>query len=178
MVAAGDARKTDCASHAVCDEGHPAMPAVAVGDDSSDCGCRHGMHGIKATGVKRIVCAIEKAICIRAVARVLHGLLSARDALEGEVKREAVRECFGSKQRGALRVGILLYQADGVDRGGNRGDECSGVHSAEDAIKAAEAVGCSEVRSSVGVGSDQCGCNAHDGNGGQPVFGFGKLSGK
>lgn len=178
MGAAGDARKTDCAGHAVCDEGDPSMLAVAVRDDSSDCSCRHGMHGIKAAGVKRIVSAIEKAICVRAVARVLQGLLSAGDALEGKVECETIRECFGSKERGALRVGIFLYQAKGVDRSGNRGDECSGVHSAEHAIKTAEAVGCVEVRRSRRVGSNECGCDSHDRDGGKPMFGLGELSGK
>src|ERR1700675_4907329 len=154
------------------------MIAVAVGDDSGDGSSRHGMHGVKAAGVKRIVSAVEEAISVRAVARVSQGLPSAGDALEGEVQRETVRECFGGEERGALRVGILAYQADGIDRGGNRGDECSGVHSAEDVIKAAEAVVRAEVWSGVGVGSDECGRDRHDGDGGKPVFAFGELSGK
>jgi len=129
VVATGDARKTDCASQAVCDEGDPSLPAVAVGDDCSDCSSRHGMHGIKAAGMKRIVCAIEKATFVRAVARVLQGLLSAGDGLEGAAERETISESFGSQKRGALRVGILLYEANGVDRGGDRGDNCAGVHS-------------------------------------------------
>lgn len=55
------------------------------------------MHGVKAAGVDRIMSAIEEAICIRAVARILQGLFSAGDALESEVEREAIRECFGGE---------------------------------------------------------------------------------
>src|SRR5580692_2960033 len=131
MAAARDAREADCARHAVCDEGHPTMIAVAVRDDGGDRNSRYGMHGIKTARVKRIVSAVEEAVCIRAVACVLQRLLSARDALEGEVDRETIREGFGGKERRALRVGILSYQAVGVDRCGNGGDKRSGVHSAE-----------------------------------------------
>ena len=98
--------------------------------------------------------AVEEAICVRAVACVLEGLLSAGDALEGQVERETIRECFGGEERGALRIRILSYQADCVDRCRNGGDECSSVHSAEETIITAEGICCPEVRSGVRVGSD------------------------
>lgn len=112
------------------------------------------MHGIKATGVKWIVRAVEEAIWVRAGAGLLQGLLSGSNALEGEVQRESICECFGGQERCALRVEIPLDQAYGVDRCGNGGDECSSVNSAEDAIKAAETVRCAEGRSGVRVRSD------------------------
>lgn len=43
MVAAGNAREADCASHAVGDEGDLAMLSAAMGDDNGDGGGSHGM---------------------------------------------------------------------------------------------------------------------------------------
>jgi len=178
MVTAGNAGEADYASHAVCDPGHPAMVAVAVGDDRCDCKSRHGVHRIKAARVKRIVSAIKEAIGVRAIARVLQGALSAGHALEGQVKRETIRESFSGKERGGLRVGILFDETDNIDRCWNGGDECSSIYSVEDAIKAAEAVCCPEIRSAVRVGSDECGCDTHDGDSRKPVPGFCQASWK
>jgi hypothetical protein len=62
------------------------MVAVAVRDNSGYGSSCHGMYGIKATGVDRIMSAVEEAICVRTVARVLQQLLSASDDFEGEVE--------------------------------------------------------------------------------------------
>jgi len=178
MVAAGNAGEADYASHTVCDPGDPAMVAVAVRDDRRDCKSRHGVHRIKAARVKRIVSAIKEAIYVRAIDRVLQGPLSAGNALESQVERETICESFRGKECGGLRVGILFDETDGIDRCWNGGDECSSVHSAEDAIKAAEAVCCPEIRSAVRVGSDERGCDSHDGDSRKPVLGFGQASWK
>ena len=178
MAAAGDACKADCPGQAICDEGHPTFRAIAVSDDRGNGNCRHGMDRIKPARMKRIVSAVEETIRIRAVAAVLQGLLSAGDSLEGQIERKTIRECFGGKERAVLRIGIFFYQADRVDRRGNRRDECSRVHSAERPIKTAESVCRAERRSSVRVGSDERGCDAHDCDGGKPVFTFGELSWK
>ena len=154
------------------------MTAVAVGDDRGDCKRGHSVHGIKPAGVKRIVGAVKEAIGIRAVAGVLQGLLSAGNALERQVERETVRESFRGKERRGLCVGIPFYEADGIDRCGNGGDECRGVHTAEGAIETAEAVRCPEVRSAVRVGSDECGGDTRNGDRRKPVLGFGQMSGK
>ena len=178
MVAAGDASEADCAGHAVRHPGNPAMITVAVGNDRGDCKRGHGVHGIKPAGVERIVRAVKKAIGIRAVARVLQGLLSAGNALERQVERETVRESFRGKERRGLCVGVLFYETDGIDRRGNSGDECRGVHTTEGSIEAAEAVRRPEVRSAVRVGSDECGGDTHNGYRRKPVLGFGQMSGK
>lgn len=154
------------------------MITVAVGDDRGDCKRGHGVHGIKPAGVEWIVRAVKEAIGIRAVARVLQGLLPAGNALERQVERETVRESFGGKERSGLCVGIPFYETDGVNRCGNGGDECRGVHTAEGAIEAAEAVRSPEVRSAVRVGSDECGGDTHNGDRGKPVLGFGQMSWK
>ena len=154
------------------------MATVTMGDDGGDGGCGHGMHGVEASRVKRIMSAVEEAIRVRTVARVLQGLFSAGDSLEGEIECETVRECFGGEKRSFLRVGIFLHQADRVDCGGNCSDEGPSVHAAEDAVEAAKAGGGAEVRSGIGIRSEECGGNAHDGDSGKPVFAFGKLTGK
>src|ERR1700757_3468040 len=114
MVAPGDAGEADCAGQAVCDKGNPTMVSIAVGNDSGYGSSRHRMHGIKAARVERIVGAVEEAIGIRTVARVLQRLLSASDAFEGEVEREAIGEGLGGKQGGTLGIRILLDQTNGV----------------------------------------------------------------
>lgn len=108
MVTPGDPREAECASQAVGNEGDPTVLSVTVGDDSSDRGSSHGMHRIKAAGMERIMRAVEEAICVRTVARVLQRLLSASDASEGEVERETIREGFGGKQGSTPSIRIPL----------------------------------------------------------------------
>ena len=178
MVAAGNAGEADHAGHSVCNPRDPATRAVAVSDDRRDRKSGHRVHGIKAARVKRVVCSIEEAIRVRAIARVFQRLLPAGNTLESQIERETIRESFRGKKRGGLRVGILFYETDRVNRCGNGCDECSGVHPAEDAVKAAEAARCPEVGSAVRVGSDECRRYAHAGDRRKPVLGFGQASRK
>jgi len=178
MIAPGDAGEADCAGQAVRDKGNPAMVSIAVGNDSGYGSSCHGMHGIKAARVEWIMSAVEEAICVRTFARVLQRLLSASDALEGEVERETIRECFRSKQGGTLGVGILFDQANGVDRCGDCRYECSRVRPAKDTIVAAEAVRRAEGRSCIGIGSDKTGCDPRNDDCGNPVLALGELSRK
>jgi hypothetical protein len=97
MIATGDAGEADCAGQAVRHKRNPTMVSIAVGNDSGYGSSCHGMHGIKAAGVERIMSAVEEAIGLRTVARVLQRLLSASDTFEGEVEREAIREGFGGQ---------------------------------------------------------------------------------
>ena len=178
MIAPCDAGEADGAGQAVRDKGNPTMVAVAVGNDSGDGSGCHGMHGIEAAGVKWIMSAVEETIGIWAVAAVLEGLLSASNALEGEVQREAIRERLGGQKSGGLCVGILLDQSNSVNRRGDRGNECSGVRPAEDTIVTAEAVRRAEGWSCIGVGSHECRRDSHDGDSWYPVLALGKLSRK
>jgi len=178
MVTPGDPREADCASQAVGNEGDPTVLSVTVGNDSGDGSSCHGMHGIKAAGVERIVSAVEEAICVRAVPRILQRLLSASDAFEGEVEGKAIREGFGGKQGGTLGIRILLDQSNCVDRRGDGSDECSRVRPTKDTIVAAEAVRRAEGRSGIGIGSHKTGCDPHDDDCGNPVLALGELSWK
>jgi hypothetical protein len=178
MIAPGDASETDCAGQAVRDKGNPTMVSIAVGYDSGYGSSCHGMHGIKAARVERIMSAVEEAICVRTVARVLQRLLSASDTFEGQVERETIREGFGGKQGGTLSIRIPLDQSNGIDRRGDYSDECSCVRPAEDTIVAAETVRRMEGRSCIGIGSDKTGCDPHNGDCGNPVLALGELSRK
>lgn len=178
MIAPCDAGEADCAGQAVRDKGNPTMLAVAVGNDSGDGSSCHGMHRIEATGVKWIMSSVEETISIRAVAAVLEGLLSASNALEAEVQREAIRERLSGQKSGDLRVGVLLDQSNGVNRRGDRGNECSGVRPAKDTIVTTEAVRRAKRWSCIGIGSHECRRDSHDGDSRYPVLALDKFSGK
>ena len=108
----------------------------------------------------------------------MEGLLSASNALEGEVQREAVRERLGGQKSGGLCAGVLLDQSNGVNRRGDRGNERSGVRPAKDTIVTAETVRCAEGWSCIGVGSHECRRDSHDGDSRYSVLALGKFSGK
>ena len=157
MVAGGDARKADSAGHSIGTESHPAMIVVAARDDCGDSHCAHGVNGIEAAIMKRVVRAMEKTVGVRSVAGVLQRLLSRSDGLHGKIEEKAVDEGLTSKQRGILRVGILAQQADAIDRRGDDDDYRGRVRVTESAVESAKVVGGAEWRCAVGVGGKEAG---------------------
>jgi len=81
VIAAGDAGKRNGAGESVGDKRRPAMRAVAPRNHRGDGHRRHGVFGVEAAGMKRIVAAVEEAIRVRAVAGIGDGLAAAGDGL-------------------------------------------------------------------------------------------------
>jgi hypothetical protein len=132
------------------------MIVVAARDDRRDSHCAHGVNGIEAAIMERVVRAIEKTVGVRSVAGVLQRLPSRSDGLHGKIEEKAVDEGLAGKQRGILCVGILAQQADAIDRRGDA-DDYRGRVRAESAVRSAKVVGGAEWRCAVWVGGEEAG---------------------
>jgi hypothetical protein len=133
------------------------MIVVAARDDCGDSHCAHGVNGIEAAIMKRVVRAMEKTVGVRSVAGVLQRLLSRSGGLHGKIEEKAIDEGLTGKQRGILRVGILAQQADAIDRRGDGDDYRGRVRATESAVESAKVVGGAEWRCAVGVGGKEAG---------------------
>ena len=133
------------------------MIVVAARDDRRDSHCAHGVNGIEAAIMKRVVRAIEKTVGVRSVAGVLQRLPSRSDGLHGKIEEKAVDEGLAGKQRGILCIGILAQQADAIDRRGDGDDYRGRVRATESAVRSAKVVGGAEWRCAVWVGGEEAG---------------------
>jgi len=132
------------------------MIVVAARDDRRDSHCAHGMNGIEAAIMKRVVRAIEKTVGVGSVAGGLQRLPSRSDGLHG-IEEKAVDEGLAGTQRGILRVGALAQQADAIDRRADGDDYRGRVRATESAVGSAKVVGGAEWRRAVWVGGEEAG---------------------
>jgi len=133
------------------------MIVVAARDVRRDSHCAHGVNGIEAAIMKRVVRAIEKTVGVGSVAGGLQRLPSRSDGLHGKIEEKAVGEGLAGKQRLILRVGILAQQADAIDRRGDGDDYRGRVRATESAVGSANVVGGAEWRRAVWVGGEEAG---------------------
>ena len=178
MVAGGDPREANHAGQPVRDVGNPTMPAVTMREDGRDGHGGGSVIGEEATGMKWIVGAVEEAAGIRTGSEIVDRLATAGDGFERKIDNKFIGDGFGGQQRGILRVGIFVQQANAVKDSGRRGNHSGRVQTAEGVVEAVEVGGVAKRRRAMRVGGDEDrGCN-DNANGGPDVFGVDQRNGK